>query len=91
MKSSKYSFIKHDSVLKLNDIRTISSQRLLYTHQGNIPVSSETYQKIQELVITKYFPTFLYETRRKLEDMNNQISEKNREIEKLKKQLEDTL
>ena len=62
LKASEYNFIKHDSVLKLNDLRTVSVNRILY-HQkdGKIEVSSEMYKCIEKLVITKYFPTFMYE------------------------------
>ena len=61
LKSSEFSFISHDSVLKLNDIRTVSVNRILYQQHGLIPHSSDTYKKIEELVLQKYFPSFRYE------------------------------
>ena len=61
LKDSDFSFINHDSVLKLNDIRTVSINRILYQHSGVIPLSSDTYKKIEELVLQKYFPSFIYE------------------------------
>jgi hypothetical protein len=61
LKNSDFSFISHDSVLKLNDIRTVSVNRILYQQHGTIPLSSDTYKKIEELVLQKYFPSFMYE------------------------------
>ena len=61
LKNSDFSFISHDSVLKLNDIRTVSVNRILYQQSGAIPLSSDTYKKIEELVLQKYFPSFMYE------------------------------
>ena len=43
LKISEFSFITHDSVLKLNDIRTASVNRILYQQSGRIPPSSDTY------------------------------------------------
>lgn len=45
LKNSDFSFISHDSVLKLNDIRTVSVNRILYQQPGAIPLSSDTYKK----------------------------------------------
>lgn len=61
LKSSDFSFINHDSVLKLNDIRTVSVNRILYQQPGVIPLSSDTYKIIEKLVLQKYFPNFIYE------------------------------
>ena len=61
LKSSKFSFIIHDSLLKLNDIRTVSVNRILYQHNGQIPPSSNTYKQIETLVLQKYLPGFYYD------------------------------
>lgn len=61
LKYTDFSFINHDSVLKLNDIRSVSINRILYQHHGTISPSSDTYKKIEELVLQKYFPSFMYE------------------------------
>ena len=62
LKSSDYLFIQHDSVMKLNDIRTISINRILYQQKdGRIDIESLEYKAIEELVLNKYFPGFLYE------------------------------
>ena len=60
LKSCDFSFIIHDSVLKLNDIRTVSINRILYKHKGDIPPTSDTYKEIESLVLQKYFPDFYY-------------------------------
>ncbi len=60
-KNSEFSFISHDSVLKLNDLRTVSINRILYKQNGQIPPSSDTYKQIETLVLKKYFPSFQYD------------------------------
>lgn len=69
LKKSDYPFIQHDSVMKLNDIRTVSINRILY-HQndGRIDINSPEYRVIEELVLNKYFPSFLYEMRNNISD-----------------------
>lgn len=61
LKSSEFSFINHDSVLKLNDIRTVSIIRILYQQNGRLSPDSDTYKQIEQLVIQKYFPSFYYD------------------------------
>lgn len=61
LKSSEFSFISHDSVLKLNDIRTVSINRILYQQNGIISPVSDTYKQIEQLVLQKYFPSFYYD------------------------------
>jgi predicted ribosome quality control (RQC) complex YloA/Tae2 family protein len=77
LKSSEFSFISHDSVLKLNDIRTVSINRILYQQTGRIDPSSDTYKEIETLALRKYFPSFLREHEQKdktIESLNNQVS-----------------
>lgn len=77
LKNSDFSFISHDSVLKLNDIRTVSVNRILYQHSGRINPSSDIYIEIETLVLRKYFPSFLldYEQNNKtIESLNNQVN-----------------
>lgn len=45
LKGSEFSFISHDSLLKLNDIRTVSINRILYQQSGRIPPDSDTYKR----------------------------------------------
>ena len=98
LKSSEFSFISHDSVLKLNDIRTVSINRILYKQNGRIDPSSKEYNEIEALALQKYFPSFFhdYENNKKaLDSLNDQVSvlteKKNSleaEIEKLKEELD---
>lgn len=99
LKNSDFSFISHDSVLKLNDIRTVSVNRILYQQPGAIPLSSDTYKKIEELVLQKYFPSFMYEytqMKQKLSVSETTLKEKEEalkslssENEELKRQIEE--
>lgn len=76
LKSSDYLFIQHDSVLKLNDIRTISINRILYQQKdGRIDIESFEYKAIEELVLNKYFPSFLYEFKNCISDKQQLAAE----------------
>lgn len=98
LKSADFSFIAHDSVLKLNDLRTVSINRILYQQHGIISLTSDTYTKIEELVIQKYFPSFRYkyiQTQQKLSELEAALAEKENELhllcienKELKKQIE---
>lgn len=78
LKASEFSFITHDSVLKLNDIRTASINRILYQQSGRIPPSSHTYKQIEKLVLQKYFPGFYHDFEQNLQtaaSLNEQLKE----------------
>lgn len=77
LKSSEFPFINHDSVLKLNDIRTVSINRILYQQNDIISPSSDTYKQIEQLVLQKYFPSFYYDY--------NQLQQKAVSLEKTAK------
>jgi hypothetical protein len=64
LKNTEFDFIKHDSVLKLNDIRSISINRKLYAHKGRMDINGDMYKMIENLVIQKYFYSFFYEHRK---------------------------
>lgn len=93
LKSQDFPFLTHDSVLKLNDIRTVSINRILYQHTGRLDLNSDTYKQIEFLVFQKYFPEFhhklsqtgtvitaLNEDKKKLLEENAAINEKNRKL-----------
>jgi len=76
LKSNEFPFITHDSVLKLNDIRTVSVNRILYQQNGRISPSSSTYVQIEKLVLQKYFPSFYYNFEQNLQtimSLNEQL------------------
>ena len=79
LKSSEFSFIQHDSILKLNDLRTVSVNRILYQQKnGRIDINSDTYKNIERLVIQKYFPSFLFQFKEILaenEELRKKVSE----------------
>ena len=73
LKNEEYSFVQRDSVMKLNDIRTVSINRILYYQKdGRMDIESQEYRKIEELVLNKYFPSFLFELR-KIEQENKEL------------------
>jgi hypothetical protein len=61
LRASEFDFIKHDSVLKLNDMRSISINRKLYPHGGKLDIESDTYKNIEHLAIRKHFASFYFE------------------------------
>ena len=88
LKKSEFSFLQHDSVIKLNDIRTVSALRIKYSHSSRIAPTSDVYQYIEICVIKKYFGSFAYTYQQMLND-NQQLKEENDrlklEIDALKK------
>lgn len=73
--------------------------RILYQQKGdNISISSDTYKKIEELVLQKYFPSFMYDYRQmeeKMSDLESTMGKREEELkaildenEKLKEQIE---
>ena len=79
LKKADYAFIQHDSVMKLNDIRTVSINRILYPQKdGRIDIESYEYKEIEKLVLNKYFPEFLYEWKALLSD-KAQLETRNKE------------
>lgn len=59
LKSEEYQFLKHDSVLKLNDLKTVSTKRILYMH-GAVDNQSEEYLRIERMAFRKCFPQYSY-------------------------------
>lgn len=62
LEASKYKFLKHDSVMKINDLRTVSTKRIMY-HQanGHVDISSDFYKEVESLVFSRCFPSLHYE------------------------------
>ena len=74
-------------MLKLNDIRTVSVNRILYQQSGRIDPSSETYKEIETLTLCKYFPGFLREyeqSTKTIKLLSNQINSLTEEKEALR-------
>lgn len=84
LKSSEFTWLSHDSVLKLNDIRTTSINRILYQHKdAKIDPTTDTYKRIEELVLKKYFAEFYHEFEAKqktIDILNQNLQELNDKI-----------
>ncbi len=61
LKRSEFPFLNHDSIVKLNDIRTVSCLRIKYSHSARIEPSSDTYKFIEKSTFTKYFGNISYD------------------------------
>ena len=95
LKNSEFSWISHNSVLKLNDIRTVSINRILYQHKGaRIDPTTDTYKRIETFVLKKYFAEFYHDFEAKsktiesLNEDNMKLQEKIALLEKEKSQLQ---
>lgn len=60
LKKQEYTFLRHDSVIKLNDMRTVSRSRIKYAHNAAISPSSSTYAFIENRAFRHYFPSISY-------------------------------
>ena len=97
LKGQDFSFLTHNSVLKLNDIRTVSINRILYRYTGRVDLSSDTYKQIESLVFHKYFPeihnelvkmdTAITELEADKKKLAEEITSLTKENEKLKEEL----
>lgn len=67
LKNHEFPFISRDSVLKLNDIRTVSVNRILYQQKGRLSPDSDTYKQIEHLTLQKYFPSFYHDFEQNLQ------------------------
>ena len=73
LKGKDYSFLSHDSVLKLNDLRSVSISRIKYKHKsGHISTSSATYRAIEYYAFSKHFPAYSYKYN-KLKKQNDKL------------------
>lgn len=88
LKEQEFSFLRHDSVLKLNDIRTVSIARIKYKQDnGFLDPQSDTYKQIEKIVFTKYFNDYAYNYNYLLnenEQLKNTVAELQNQIEILK-------
>lgn len=71
LKVSEFNFLKHDSVVKLNDIRTVSKARIKYSHHVSIPADSDTFLYIESAAFKRYFPSISFEFDRIKADHQN--------------------
>lgn len=79
LKADKHSFLKHDSVLKLNEVKVISTKRILF-YQGSIDKNSDIFKSICYRAFRYTFPEYSF----MLEQANKKIAQ----LEKEKNNLE---
>lgn len=92
LKQSEFPFLKHDSIIKLNDIRTVSDARVKYSHNVSIPPDSDTYKFIENCVFRRYFPAISFDYNQLKTDYKNAIQRNNAEskrIQELQQQVAD--
>lgn len=90
LKKDEFSFLKHDSVIKLNDLRTVSNARIKYAHNASISPSTETNKFIENQAFRHYFPLISYDydtLKTNYESLLEQIAIKEEQIEKLQQQI----
>lgn len=93
LKAVDFSFLTHDSVLKLNDLRTVSVSRIKYKQtSGYIDPSSDTYKAIEYHAFSRHFPEYSYQYNQ-IKQQNEKIREDNSslqaKLEAVKKMLEE--
>ena len=89
LKQSEHSFLTHDSVLKLNDIRTVSIARIKYKQDnGYLDPQSTTYKEIEKIVFSKYFYKYSYDYN-KLKEENEKLNEEIAKLNALNSELQE--
>ncbi|MCI9312528.1 MAG: hypothetical protein HFE68_04100 [Erysipelotrichaceae bacterium] len=79
LKSDEFQFINHDSVIKLNDLRSISINRILYSHDARFDIHGDAFKSIEHMAIQKHFASFY----REYEDLLKERDQLKEEIRKL--------
>lgn len=91
LKNEEFDFINHDSIVKVNDLRSVSVNRILYKHKGRIAPTSDIYSEIENLTIQKHFGNFMFnykKTNKELKKAMKEIDDLKKEIDNLKKEIE---
>lgn len=83
LKQTEFQFLTHDSVLKLDDLRTVSAKRIKYQQHGSINNTSDIYKNIERMCLRKCFPQFSYE----LDALNQENAKLQKENDELKSKL----
>lgn len=91
LKSSEFPFLTHNSVLKLNDIRTVSFSRIKYRQDnGYIDPKSDTYKAIEKIVFSKYFFDYSFQYDKLTAD-NQQLNEQLNTLQEEKQKADEKL
>lgn len=84
MEKSEFSFLDHDSVLKLNDLRTISTKRFI-RNIAYIDTHSDFYKNILNLSFSQIYPslyTEIYNLKTENDDLKNKINKLSKQLVK---------
>lgn len=85
LKSDEFKFINHDSVIKLNDLRSVSINRILYSHDARFDIHGDAFKNIEHMTIQKHFASFY----REYEDLLKERNQLKEDVTKLQKEIED--
>lgn len=62
LSAADHGFLTHDSVLKLDDMRSVSVKRILYKQpHGKMDIASDEFKELESQVFANYFPAYFYE------------------------------
>ena len=84
LKSDEFKFINHDSVIKLNDLRSVSINRILYSHDARFDIYGDAFKNIEHMTIQKHFASFY----REYEDLLKERNQLKEDIIKLQDEIE---
>lgn len=84
LKSDEFKFINHDSVIKLNDLRSVSINRILYSHDARFDIHGDAFKNIEHMTIQKHFASFY----REYEDLLKERNQLKEDIIKLQDEIE---
>ena len=78
LSAADHGFLTHDSVLKLDDMRSVSVKRILYKQpNGKMDISSDEFKELESQVFARYFPEYYFEMlslREKNAQLKNEIA-----------------
>lgn len=93
LKGIEFPFLTHDSVLKLNDLRSVSISRIKYKQKaGYIDPSSDTYRAIEYHAFSRHFPAYSYQynqLKNENDEFQKNISSLQAKLDSIKRMLED--
>lgn len=84
LKSDEFKFINHDSVIKLNDLRSVSINRILYSHDARFDIHGDAFKNIEHMTIQKHFASFY----REYEDLLKERNQLKEDVTKLQDEIE---
>lgn len=84
IKQSEYpQFLDHDSIIKCNDIKTVSYKRFLGQKMGYI--KGKNFENLLTIVYQNIFPTIDYQTKQRIQTLKSKIQELEEEKQLSKK------